>query len=931
MKKLLLNLLVCAGALSAHAAVGDIVTSLANINSTTAYTLSLAGRGHMPNSNGVAQMYGTDETDSFGKFLIIKVNEFTIGDQNQYVIYSIDNAKFMTNRSTNTNVYDETPAQAFFNLSASNAENRFLIKSSSTDKWLQFGGSNQFLLADGWKTQDAGNRWQLTVAEEDVDATAATTKLNSFLSSYVANESAISNNTTYIVKNVDRSFLNTTTTTTETAANASRVNYKEIAILKGTKGYYLYDVANSKFIGTQNLTSTETPVYHYTLGVHDGASDSKYKFKLTSESTGYMLQSDNRPVLTVTSDWSTADNGNKWAFFPAGTFDSTDAMAKIAEMEAEVSLTPITGLDALSTTKTYVLKNRGFDGYLKGNTNGQRLLYVATDQIISLHDPVFHWEIVNIPDEGYVFRNVGTGTYITNLSNTSSAGQWKMTNDPIFVYNALKEFSDDEGNKYYAIRNIEQSYKSGNVDYAHLHVDGSGNTVNWEESNNHTQYSIAAVETVNDYNATLQSSLLTAATNRINSLTATGLNEEGAADGRIGFLSSEANSTLAAAYETANTVNANESATIHDKVAAIRTLNQQIAEAEGQIVHVEAGKYYTIRGAHEDLVEMYLTESYELTANLTTGSGDEAVTTTHNKLVAANLGENHVPAYWSFNLVEGEGNSAKYNIMAANSGSFMRAVTWYNACLLLPAGHAEVGVYNYMSRTNRQFGGVNICGNDVTLSMTNGNGATENNIMTHNGKVNGNNWIIEPVEYVTVTFNDNGYAAVKFPFAVQLNDEVTAYDLYSVTSADEAITAAHSGNVIPAGTPVFLKGTGSEQLRIVYSDDEATVALADDNESSVTTSLQGSLVPETVENAFVLSGETLVPATGKVPANSAYYVGAAGDTTPKTLSGEITTAINEISMDTTAAEGMVYDLQGRRVSKATRGFYIVNGKKVYMK
>lgn len=924
-------MLLCAGAITAHAAVGDVVTSISDIKSNTVYTLSLNERGYMPNGNGSTQMIGTQDASAAGKFLIIKVDELSFSNQNQYVIYSIDNAKFMTNRRTNTNVYDATPAQALFNISASNQANRFLIKSSYTDLWLQFGGSSQFLLADGWKTQDVGNRWAFTVVEENVDISEATDKINSYINSYVTDETALSNTATYIVKNVNRAFINTTAT----VANAGRANYAEIAILKGSKGHYLYDVAHNKFIGTNSLTSTEMPLCCYTLSRADANSTTRYNFTLTSSENNHLLQSDssNPPVLTITSTWTTLDDGNKWAFFPAGTFDSTDAMAKIAAMEAELVSNPITSLDELSTTGRYVLKNRGYDGYLKGNTNGEHLLYVATANIKNLNDPVYHWEIVNIPDEGYAFRNVGTGTYITNLNNDVSAHEWRMTNDPVFVYNALTEKTDDAENKFFAIRNVDKSYPWGDINYAHMHVNGSGSIVNWEESNQYSQYSISLCGTVDDYAETMTTALATAATNRIAYLTSDAMNPEGA-DGRIGFLTAEGNAAIAPVCETANTLNANESATIHEKIDAIRTLNTKIAESNSHYVHVEPGKYYTIRGAHTDYAAMYLTESYELTEDLTVGSGDEAVTATHNKLVAAELEENPIPAYWTFNKTEGEGISAKYNIAAANSGSLMRQVAWTKSCLLLPDGHAEVGVYNYMDKQNRQFGGVNLRGTDITLSMSSdGNGASATDIRTYNGKVNGNNWIIEPVDSVPVTFNSNGYAAIKFPFAVQLPAGVTAYDLSTISADNVAITVAHDGSIIAAGTPVFLKGNKSAKLLVVSPTEEAA-ALANEGEETSTSAaaLQGSLMPETVENAFVLDGASLIPATGKVSANSAYFVSTPGDTTPKTLSGAITTGIDEITMDKNADnDDMIYDLQGRRLAAPIKGINIINGKKVLVR
>jgi hypothetical protein len=45
----------------------------------------------------------------------------------------------------------------------------------------------------------------------------------------------------------------------------------------------------------------------------------------------------------------------------------------------------------------------------------------------------------------------------------------------------------------------------------------------------------------------------------------------------------------------------------------------------------------------------------------------------------------------------------------------------------------------------------------------------------------------------------------------------------------------------------------------------------------------------------------------------------------------VATGIEEISPASTTADGKVYNLAGQRVNKATKGLYIINGKKVVVK
>ena len=70
---------------------------------------------------------------------------------------------------------------------------------------------------------------------------------------------------------------------------------------------------------------------------------------------------------------------------------------------------------------------------------------------------------------------------------------------------------------------------------------------------------------------------------------------------------------------------------------------------------------------------------------------------------------------------------------------------------------------------------------------------------------------------------------------------------------------------------------------------------------------------------------------GTVPANKAYlvYDGAAG--ARDYFLFDETTAISAPLVNSEEVNSEVYDLQGRRVKNATKGVYIVNGRKVVIK
>ncbi len=93
------------------------------------------------------------------------------------------------------------------------------------------------------------------------------------------------------------------------------------------------------------------------------------------------------------------------------------------------------------------------------------------------------------------------------------------------------------------------------------------------------------------------------------------------------------------------------------------------------------------------------------------------------------------------------------------------------------------------------------------------------------------------------------------------------------------------------------------------------------------------------ENDIVTDAEG--KATIDVPFTTGYFgkvnIDVEGKTTEVTLNGaknevEVTidtTGIKEVS--SVSADKVVYDIQGRRVANPTRGLYIVNGKKAFVK
>lgn len=297
---------------------------------------------------------------------------------------------------------------------------------------------------------------------------------------------------------------------------------------------------------------------------------------------------------------------------------------------------------------------------------------------------------------------------------------------------------------------------------------------------------------------------------------------------------------------------------------AYHALNAAVAEAP--VVLPAAGKYYTIRGAHESFRNHFITEAYDRQIEVSVGSGDAVVTGNYNEVIVAAKAENIIPQLWAFNLIpEGETHAGNYILTTPNSGSALRCPNWGTALAALPLDHSDVGHYTILEGDNRQFGGVTLVSpNSADKGTVNidGEGPSFN---SWNGTSNGNNWFIELVETVSLSFNAAGYAAAQFPFAVALPEGVKAY---TVASADEncANLVALDLEVLPANTPAIFAGEPGANVAFAILETEALDAAA----PSV---LLGTNLPLVAEKAFVLEGAYLVPAAeGVVPANGVYLL-----------------------------------------------------------
>ena len=193
----------------------------------------------------------------------------------------------------------------------------------------------------------------------------------------------------------------------------------------------------------------------------------------------------------------------------------------------------------------------------------------------------------------------------------------------------------------------------------------------------------------------------------------------------------------------------------------------------------------------------------------------------------------------------------------------------------------------------------------------------------------------DPAANTPITITSIGYASACLPYTAVVPEGVTAY--VATAQDNNTITLqpyAQAGDAIPYATPVILKGAaGTYHLAAVASDASNVLAAPTAN------LLQGTLASKTVteDYAYVLAElkgaakMALTAANLTIPANRAFVLNSGSNTTSKSF-----VIINDPTgiknpMRYANEQQTYYDLSGRKVAQPTRGIYIQNGKKVFVK
>lgn len=219
-----------------------------------------------------------------------------------------------------------------------------------------------------------------------------------------------------------------------------------------------------------------------------------------------------------------------------------------------------------------------------------------------------------------------------------------------------------------------------------------------------------------------------------------------------------------------------------------------------------------------------------------------------------------------------------------------------------------------------------------------------NTVVDRNGSYEAGNcdWTIEEVTWLPIPLSSTyKWGTIYTPVA--LNNNLGRLEFYTATISGDKLVMTNRGEDIPANTPYLVKYVGTDESNdfssgcvfVEISNSKTTIAeseyaLRGGIESGDTPEIEGNTIytmqkPSDADplGFYKFTGTTMPGFKAYLPVpNNAPVRGFVFD--PGT-----TTGIDQMTTD--EADQTVYDLSGRRVNRAGKGLYIINGKKVYVK
>lgn len=203
----------------------------------------------------------------------------------------------------------------------------------------------------------------------------------------------------------------------------------------------------------------------------------------------------------------------------------------------------------------------------------------------------------------------------------------------------------------------------------------------------------------------------------------------------------------------------------------------------------------------------------------------------------------------------------------------------------------------------------------------------------------GYDWVIEEVSWLPVGVSTTaGYGTLYSPVALEQSDN--RIKAYTGAVADGVLKLTPVEGTIPQNTPVIFQYLTGEENGKVFLQVMGDVADADYANNGTEGYLAGQFVTTAKDaNASIYTLQNGSKGIGMYKYNGANiqgfraylpYTAPTGGNALRMVFDDVTTGIEGIEVND-GGKTAIYDLSGRRVSRMTKGLYIVNGKKVFIK
>lgn len=383
--------------------------------------------------------------------------------------------------------------------------------------------------------------------------------------------------------------------------------------------------------------------------------------------------------------------------------------------------------------------------------------------------------------------------------------------------------------------------------------------------------------------------------------------------------------------------------TVADVNAAIAKIEAAKAALDGAMILPTEGKTYTIRTATTST-------SYGRAANAPIYAKNSSLSTGLAYMVPAQTGEDsvtvadHYNYVWLAESVDAEKGTVLFRNLytgryIGQQASVSTAVTQSAEAVALPivsarvASAPAVGIKVNNAEGNVQY--LNTGSNGSIVAWSEGEVGADNSAYT-----------IEEIDltdgagltYVPVTAGTKQIITLPFAAGTFVGEGTACTSTGVDATSDDIITLEaldmDAVEAVAAGEPfVYEAAAGETELPIYISlDDNGLPKWGFEGKfvNGLVGSVDGTTIPGNAltNGAWIYSSGNLV----NVPESAADYMKAVSANGGYiTVSDPTGIQAADATINTNAGNGKVYDLQGRRVAKATKGLYIINGKKVLVK